>query len=327
MKRYPVYRSKSAHVSQQLGTVALPVAIIAVLVHRFDLIDTTALVLSVLAGALLGSLAILLSLFSFARLWSLGGDGGTRALFGFVYGALALVPLALFASRLAAAPGMADVSTDLLDPPQFIAGLRNVEKAPPETLKVLFELPSSAQQKDLYPDIVPRRYRIAPGQLHAAAREVALRNDWRVSFELPPDLLDAPTGLQVETATRLLGLKEDMVVRIRPDPVGALLDVRSASRFGVRGLTGNVDRVRSFFVEIDNVLRETYGRLEGISVSEEDVLASEQSEDAADGNIVGEAAQAVEERETIPVPAFKPYFEEDDGPVAVEPADAALNRE
>lgn len=318
MKRYPVYSSTSARVSQRLGAVAVPVSILAVLAQRVALIGPREMVFSVLAGAGLGIVAIIFALVAFARLWARGGRGATKAVLGTLYGIVAIVPLGLFAGNAFLSPGMEDVSTNWVDPPQFKAVAsepgEEMGEEPGGVLKALFQPAETGLQRDLFPDIVPRRYRIAPGQLHAAALEVARRNGWVITYELPPDLLDAPTGLQVEARTPLLGLTEDMVVRIRPDPVGALLDVRSVSRFGLEGLTGNVDRIRELFAGIDDVLLETYGDLERVAVTEEDLADPDQAGSDAAAAGPAEAGAGTEEKERIPVPAFKPYFEGEDNP-------------
>jgi hypothetical protein len=315
MKRYPVYSSTSARVSQRLGAVAVPVSILAVLAQRVGLIGPREMVFSVLAGAGLGIVAILFALLAFARLWARGGTGATKAVLGTLYGLVALVPLGLFAGHAVLSPGMEDVSTNWSDPPQFRTVSGETGDEPGEVLKALFQPAETGLQRDLFPDIVPRRYRIAPGQLHAAALEVARRNGWVITYELPPDLLDAPTGLQVEARTPLLGLTEDMVVRIRPDPVGALLDVRSVSRFGLEGLTGNVDRIRALFAGIDDVLLETYGDLVRIAVVEEDLADPDQAASGPDAQGAAEADPGTADAERIPIPAFKPYFEDEDNPV------------
>lgn len=309
MKRYPVYSSTSARVSQRLGAVAVPVSILAVLAQRIALIGPREMVFSVLAGAGLGIVAIALALVAFGRLWARGGTGATKAALGTLYGIVALVPLGLFVGHAALSPGMDDVSTNWADPPQFKTVSSRDGEEPGAVLKALFRPAETGLQRDLFPDIVPRRYRIAPAQLHAAVLEVSRRNGWIITYELPPDLLDAPTGLQVEARTLLLGLTEDMVVRIRPDPLGALLDVRSVSRFGLEGLTGNVDRIRELFAGIDDVLLETYGNIERVAVTDEDLADPDRAgSDPAEAAPV-EIGAGTEDTERIPIPAFKPYFE------------------
>lgn len=326
MKRYPIYRSTSARVSQRLGAVAVPVGILAVLANRAALIDPSEMVYSVLAAACLGLAAIILALVAFYRLWMRGGAGASRAVWGSISGLLAAVPLGVFVGQAILSPGMADVSTDWRDPPELKAVASVTNQLSSGVLTSLFALPGPSEQRDLFPDIVPRRYRIAPGQLHAAVMEVAERNGWEITYELPPDLLDAPTGLQVVARTPILGLKEDMVLRIRPDPVGALMDVRSASRFKVQGLTGNAERIRQLFSGVDEVLLETYGDLERVTVAD-----GEQSGAGGDAVEAADNIPQASEVERIPVPAFKPYFEGEDvdapdaGPTDVIPSEFGMS--
>ncbi len=54
-------------------------------------------------------------------------------------------------------------------------------------------------------------------------------------------------------------LKDDVVVRIQPDRVGSLLDVRSASRFGSHDFGTNARRIRGFLESLDQVLLRNYG--------------------------------------------------------------------
>ena len=195
MKRYPVYSSSSARLSQRLGAVAVPVSILAVLAQRLALIGPREMVFSVLAGAGLGLVAIVLALIAFGRLWARGGTGATRAVLGMLYGLAALVPLGLFAGQAVLSPGMEDVSTNWTDPPRLQAVSGDKGEDPGGVLTALFRPVETGRQGDLFPDIVPRRYRIAPGQLHAAALEVSRRNGWVITYELPPDM--TPDGYRL----------------------------------------------------------------------------------------------------------------------------------
>lgn len=317
MKRFPAYSSTSARLSQKIGAVAVPVSILAVLANRAALIDPPEMIYSVLAGAILGLAALALALAALYRLWVLGGFGTSRAGQGTFYGLLALTPLVLFAGHGFLSPGMADISTDWRDPPEFKVARPANDEGASGLLTTLFALPGKDRQRELFPDIVPRRYRISPGQLHAAALEAAQRNGWDISYELPPDLLDSPTALQFADHTPFIGLPEDLVLRTRPDPVGSLLDVRSASRFPVRGLTGNAARIRSLFDNIDEVLLETYGEIEHI-----DVTDVEQGGTDVVSEGVLDSVPPANEVEKIPVPPFKPYFpDEDTTPLDADPGD------
>lgn len=318
MKRYAVYRTSAAPASRKLGSTGLALAVTAFLAKRFDLIDADVFVLSLVAAAVVAMLAMLLALFAFNRIWTRGGPGVPAALTGTFFAVLALTPPALLIGLLTLHPGTHDLSTDRAQPPDIKAEVVLTRQpfltwldtalanhvGPVVALVKGGEEPVEAENAVRYPDIVSRRYRITTAQLHAAGVKAMDGLSWTIVDELPPDLLDAATRLQAEGTSQLLGLKTDIVLRIQPDPVGALLDVRARSRTPLRDLSGNVDHIRSVFAEIDRVLLETYGDLARLAVDESDLEAVELQPEPAS-----------EPRDTIPLPGFKPYFEEEDATV------------
>ncbi|TYC52810.1 DUF1499 domain-containing protein [Rhodobacterales bacterium] len=323
MKRYAVHRTALAPASRKVGGLALALSVSAFLAKRFGFIDEDIFVLSLIVGAGVALVAVALALFAFQRIWSLGGPGVPSALTGTLLGLLAFAPPALVLAMLVAHGHENDLSTDFANPPEmkqvsleedqpFLGWLNRTME---DRIWPLWAWASdepvnraeALEDQELYPDIVPRRYRIPPAQLHVAGAKAVSDLGWRVVDELPPDLLDAPTRLQAEGITRVLGLKYDVVLRVRPDPVGALLDIRSRSRTGLNDLTDNADHIRTVLSEIDRVLLATYGDLARLSVEE-----SETDED----DLPAEPLE--EKRKAFPIPGFKPYFEEDDGPVGEE---------
>ncbi|PVB62960.1 DUF1499 domain-containing protein [Labrenzia sp. 011] len=319
MKRYAAYKSVSAPASRTAGAVGLAVAVTALLAQRFGVINADVFVLSLIAAAAVALVSLGLAISALYRIWSYGGSGIPAALLGALFGGLALVPSAMVVGLLVIRPGTSDLSTDRVDPPDL--KVQAVSEEQPfltwmnaMALEHVWPILSptagggsaaGSGAEPLYPDIVSRRYRIAPAQLHAASAKAVEALNWTVVDELPPDLLDAPTRLQAEGTSGLLGLKHDVTLRIRPDPVGALLDVRARSRTPLRDLSGNPDHIRAVFAGIDQVLLETYGDLSRLSV-EEDGLSPEDLE----------PVPLEEPRESAPLPGFKPYFEEEDAPVA-----------
>ncbi|WP_299811435.1 DUF1499 domain-containing protein [uncultured Roseibium sp.] len=319
MKRYAAYKSASAPVSRTTGAIGLAVAATALLAQRFGVIDADVFVLSLIAAAAVALLSLALAISALYRIWTYGGPGIPAALWGFFFSGLALVPSALVLGLLVIRPGTIDLSTDRVDPPYLKLQAASEEqpflawmnaKALEHVWPVLSKGAAAGAGADagpavVYPDIVSRRYRIAPAQLHAAGTKAFAALNWKIVDELPPDLLDAPTRLQAEGTSRILGLKHDVTLRIRPDPVGALLDVRARSRTPLTDISGNPDHIRAVFAEIDQVLLETYGDLARLSV-EEGTLPQEDLQ-----------PEPLEEpRESAPVPGFKPYNEEEDAPVA-----------
>lgn len=312
MKRYAVYRTAAAPASRTIGSIALALALVAFLAKRLNLINADVFVLSLIAAGMVALTAIVLALLAFQRIWSNGGPGVPSALFGICFGLLALAPPGLVIGMLVLQSGPDDLSTDRTDPPEMTERLVAANQPFLSWLNVTlgdYVWPAMAQVVDgkasdeattptKETDIVSRRYRISPAHLHVASGKALETLDWAIVEELPPDLLDAPTWMQAEGSTRILGLKHDIAVRIRPDTVGALLDVRSRSQTPLRDLTDNANRIRQLFAEIDRVLLETYGDLARLSI-EEDGLEEE--------DLQPELVE--DERDTIPLPGFKPYFE------------------
>lgn len=319
MKRYATHRTATAPASRTLASCALALAVVAFLAKRFGLIDADIFVLSFMVAAAVALLAILLALFALHRVWTLGGPGVPAALTGVVLGLLAIGPPALTVAILVLRPGGHDVSTDRIDPPELISAgvfseqpfliwfdatlVRDVWPVLAQLKTEPADTQEAAEQVTLYPDIVSRRYRISTAQLHAAGRKALDGLGWSLVDELPPDLLDVATRLQAVGRSQLLGLDHDVALRIRPDPVGALLDVRARSRTPLKDLTGNDDHIRGVFAEIDRVLLETYGDLSRLAVDDSEAEAEGLEPDPVE-----------EPRNTIPLPGFKPYFEEEDAP-------------
>lgn len=314
MKQYAVYRTTSAPASRAIGAVALAIAVIAFAAKRFGMVDADVFVLSLSFAAVLALASIVAALAAFQRIWAYGGPGLSAALTGIFFGMLALLPPSLVFGALLVSPGANDITTDKNDPPEV--KLETVASAQPflnwttgvleeNVWPLVSEFTKSTVSQGIVldrssADIVPRRYRIPPGRLHVASAKALENLNWTVVDELPPDLLDAATRLQAEGSTRFLGLKFDVALRIRPDQVGALLDVRSRSRTPLQDLSTNAGQIRTVFAEIDRVLLETYGDLARLSVEEgelEDDLRLETIE---------------EPRAVIPLPGFKPYFEEEE---------------
>ncbi|SHL51790.1 DUF1499 domain-containing protein [Roseibium suaedae] len=317
MKRYSIYEARIAGSGRLIGSVALPMIVIAVLAHRAKYLGLFEMLAAIGFAACLALLAIVMCIAGLVVIWRQGGVGLGNALAGLLYGAIALLP----ASALVLAPRFLDqspdVSTSVIDPP----AIERQEAAlwPP---MLVAHLGLNEDQRDQFPDIVSRRYRLIPMDLHAAVREVVARNGWTLTDETPPDLPDAPTRLQIEVRTSFLGLVEDVAFRIRPDRVGALLDIRAASRVALPDLTGNADRIRELFRQIDEVLLETYGE-----ISSEPVLEAETGETGEEAG-AGEGQQDLltpqgDGRGGIRIPGFKPYIPGAEGEAA--PADGPLD--
>lgn len=257
-KHIPIRRPRTARIGYRAGLFAVPVLVVAALAHRAGLISAIELLPVMAFGFALGAIAFVAGLIALVSLWEKGGVGWSSAARGVIYGGIALVPLSFGFYGLIVHPKLADISTDIENPPALVDYER------PEPGEADRQL-----QREAYSDLVPRRFRVLPEELHTAARQVVERNGWTITSQTPPDLRDVPSRIQAEVRTPLFGFTDYIAIRIEPDPFGARLDVRSASLVGEHDLGANAERIRMFQEDLDAVLLEAFGALEPVSEDEE----------------------------------------------------------
>lgn len=151
-------------------------------------------------------------------------------------------------------PPIHDVTTDLENPPGFVAlTLRadNLESVPPgedARLQALTPLARWAiYHGEAYPDLDTIAVPTNVPDTVAAAQTLIADRGWELAEA------DAASGRVEATDTvSLYRFKDDVVLRIVPDPNGggSLVDMRSVSRVGVSDLGVNARRVREFLADL-----------------------------------------------------------------------------
>ena len=134
-------------------------------------------------------------------------------------------------------PPINDITTDLTDPPGFAATeLRGGEPLTYDPQK------SEAQMRG-YPHLESMRSTLAPEAALARAVTVAQEAGWNVvaSGARGDDLT-----VEAVATTFWFGFVDDIVVRVRPDGAGSLVDIRSASRVGISDLGANAARIDAY---------------------------------------------------------------------------------
>ncbi len=140
----------------RLAMLPIPMLVIAVLLHRGGMIDLQPLVVVVGLARLLSAMALVAAGLAFRGIWDRGDRGAAKAAGGTVLALIVLAVPAVILVELVRLPRIADVSTDLIDPPLFTAAPDRVVMRP---------LPNEAEQMaqlDAYPDIRPRHYSLPP---------------------------------------------------------------------------------------------------------------------------------------------------------------------
>lgn len=153
--------------------------------------------------------------------------------------------------RAADAPPIHDISTDLDDPPAFVA-LRAAREAAPNAVDHPGEA-TARQQRAAYPDLEPMRLAVGRDTAFAAAEAVARDLGWRI-VEADP----AEGRIEAVDRTFWFGFRDDVVIRVTEEADGRTrLDIRSASRVGRGDLGTNARRIRDFLTRLQERVQAT----------------------------------------------------------------------
>ncbi len=150
---------------------------------------------------------------------------------------------ALWIASTSGMPSIHDVTTDMNDPPQFVAIMPLRKNAiNPATYG---GSSVAARQQAAYPQVRPLVLPLAPSQAFPRALEEARSMGWTIVDADP-----AAGRIEATAETFWFGFKDDIVVRIRPDGEGSRIDVRSVSRVGLNDRGTNARRVMKYLVAL-----------------------------------------------------------------------------
>jgi uncharacterized protein (DUF1499 family) len=234
-------------ISHRLARLAFTAACVSALIvavsgplHRFLGVDVDAVISLFRYGFYVAAGAIALALATIVP--TRPGDrrrGFVAAFLALAIGAAAAwAPLMLFL-RAVDAPRINDILTDTADPPPLVTTLemRNDAVTP-----AAYPGKAAADlQHQAYPDIAPILLDLPPAEAFKKVDAVAMEMGWEVVARVPAD-----GRIEAIDTSRWFGLRDDVVVRIRPEGSGSRIDIRSKSRLGRADLGANAERIRTF---------------------------------------------------------------------------------
>ncbi|MEX0740266.1 MAG: DUF1499 domain-containing protein [Pseudohongiella sp.] len=147
-------------------------------------------------------------------------------------------------------PPIHDISTDVIDPPQFVDvlalrgdnsnptvyGTGNPNMTPQE---------HAQRQQEAYPDVTTRTYDDSATAVFERALAAVDTLGWELVAQDP-----GAGRIEATDTTFWFRFKDDVVIRIVQTPTGAVVDARSTSRVGLSDVGKNAERLRAFFNEI-----------------------------------------------------------------------------
>jgi len=191
-----------------------------------------------------GAAGALLSLVAMGWSWKLGlRAAALAAAAGVVAGALAFGVPSMALQEARRVPPIHDISTDIANPPAFVA-LLAARLAAPNGADYAGEALAEQQRKG-YPDIAPLALAAPPAAAFERALAAARALGWTI-------VAAEPNALRIEATdmTPFFGFKDDVVIRITPSGEASRVDVRSMSRVGRSDLGANARRIRAFTREV-----------------------------------------------------------------------------
>lgn len=244
--------SRLASLSLRVALFSLVAAMMSVIIVRADLLEVTP-GLGTLAGALaLSALAILMALAALIAIWHNGNAGIGSTALAMLVGAVMLAYPGYLALRYRQLPPIYDVTTDPVDPPRFeaLARLRPRDGTNPVEYAGLY---AADQQRRAYPEIEPLAVDASASATYEAALSLINRRKWRVVDSRAPQ---GNREGRIEAVARagILGVRDDVVLRIRADGDAARVDMRSASRYFRHDLGVNASRIRGLLDDINETV-------------------------------------------------------------------------
>jgi len=238
--RILIRTSKWAIWARRFGSLALPLTIVPVLLHREQLIASTdfAIVESVAAGV--AALALILALGAYIRLWITGDQGWSKASWGLFFAVICLVSFGYFGLQALRYPLVNEVATDFATPLPLSSSIRVVP-----TGAALQELIATT-----FPNARSRSYPIDATQTFATIEDLVEANGWEVrTRRAPPTALD--TGRLNAIAVSLFGWRDEVVIQVAGTPQGSTVDMRSVPLRGFHDFGENGGRVEAFLLALD----------------------------------------------------------------------------
>jgi len=231
--------------SRRLAVFAATVALFAVALARLRKLDPIAALTVLGSGVALSLLAVLLFVSACVVIWRTGCRGVGEAAMGIVFAALTLAYPAFLSVEAVRLPLLADISTDIADPPHFSLSAKAL------AARRGFVAPdvdprARAAQRGAYSDVEPILVDLDMEEATTAVARAAATLGWRIVDQRPAGGRSGDAHVDFLDQSLVMGFDEDIAARLRPLPGQTRIDLRAASRYGRHDFGANARRIRKF---------------------------------------------------------------------------------
>ncbi len=245
--------SEAALWSRRIAVFAATVALLSLLLVRLHIIDPASALASLGGAVGLASIALLLFGVACVIIWNTGRRGiGASAAGAMIALATLAYPgyLAYEAIRL---PILSDISTDIENPPYFsLSGTAYDARKGFQPQGIA--LSARQAQRPAYPDIEPIVIDLDPDEAYALILKTANALGWRLVDKRPPGGRTGEGHADFVDQSLIMGIDEDVTVRLKPLPGQTRIDLRSITRYGRHDFGTNAGRIMAFADELQSQL-------------------------------------------------------------------------
>lgn len=230
-----------------IAVLAALLAMLAVVLHRFEAVGFQISLPMLAVSALSGLLAVVLSAIGLITAWQ-QQKSVLPVLAGLLLGLIVAAPTILTMLSGSGVPRIHDITTDIDNPPEFKAVLalrthtdNTLDRKSPENLTQL--------QQEAYPALKPLLLDRSRDIVFTQALQLAKSHGWKIAAA------SADKGTIEATATTpIMAFKDDVVIRIQSVEDKTRVDMRSVSRVGLSDLGANAARIQQFMNELSTNL-------------------------------------------------------------------------
>jgi uncharacterized protein (DUF1499 family) len=244
--------SRLAVWARRMALFSLTAMCLSVVIVRSGLVEIGPAVVTFVGALAPAVIALLLAFAAFVVIWKDGLRGLGAALGAMVISAVVLAYPSYLSYRAYKLPWIYDITTDPIDPPRYEALARlRPRDANPIAYAGLY---AAEQQRAAYPDIEPLDEDATPEVAFKATLAVVTKRKWIIIDRRPPQPGRPEGHIEAVARTLIMGLRDDVVLRVRGGPDGSRIDVRSSSRFGSFDFGSNAARIRKLIDDIDEAV-------------------------------------------------------------------------
>lgn len=237
--------SAAALWSRRLAVFSAAVCGISVALARSHAVDFSAVMAVFAAALLVACCSVLLASTAAVVIWRTGRRGVGVTVGAFLVAALVLGYPSYLLAQAVRLPELNDVSTDLINPPDFSRSSRAFAARDDMVHGEIPESVRDAQQR-AYPDIQPIVLDLDAKETWRLVQRAVVASGWRVIDETAPGGRMGLGHIDAIAKSAIMGFPDDITIRLDPLAGQTRVDIRSASRYGRHDFGSNARRIERF---------------------------------------------------------------------------------